>query len=94
MNLVFLFCLYRYDHVKPNISKKTAASDSFSKFKSPRVCAPPVLKELFTPSNDMVSLKKVLKGEPTSSNLPKSPEEWVQASEFVPGQPYKCLSSK
>ncbi|XP_060584226.1 probable E3 ubiquitin-protein ligase makorin-1, partial [Ruditapes philippinarum] len=38
----------------------------------------------------MVSLKKVLHGSIDTPKSPKPPEDWVNATEFVPGQPYVC----
>lgn len=81
----------RYDHVKP---KNNTSVSSVSTSKCGKKLGPPVLKESSSPSSGMVSLKKALKGEVETCSTPKSPEEWVQASEFIPGQPYKCSSSE
>lgn len=80
--------------MKPNTPKKSVQSDQRQTWKTGR--KPPPLTETSSPSSGMVSLKKALKGDPVTSSphTPKPPEEWVRASEFIPGQPYQCSSSK
>lgn len=55
---------------------------------------PPPLKNWDEkPFGNMVSLKKSLDSiEPETTGSPRPPDEWVKASEFVPGQPYQCSS--
>ncbi|KAK3595602.1 hypothetical protein CHS0354_009558 [Potamilus streckersoni] len=84
-------CVYgercRYDHIKPsNSSSFGHRADSALRSSNLQMLA-----NEHTPASNMVSLKKVLKGETTSST-PLPPEEWIQANEFVPGQPFVCSS--
>ncbi|XP_033745130.1 probable E3 ubiquitin-protein ligase makorin-1 isoform X1 [Pecten maximus] len=83
---------YRYDHVKPksNISNYTVHEN----IRKPSSNRPPPLNYADKkPFGNMVSLKKS-KGDvevmPTVS--PRPPDEWVKATEFIPGQPYQCSS--
>lgn len=77
----------RYDHVKPKWNQKEDTKQPKSKTHS----LPP-LKDSSGSTSGMVSLKKVLHGKPNPPTTPKPPEEWVNATEFVPGQPYVCSS--
>ncbi|XP_053377249.1 probable E3 ubiquitin-protein ligase makorin-1 isoform X2 [Mercenaria mercenaria] len=75
----------RYDHVKQNVNQTNETKQS-----KPRVHCLPPLKDNAEPTNGMVSLKKVLHGNANTPKTPKPPEDWVHATEFVPGQPYVC----
>ncbi|KAL3853280.1 hypothetical protein ACJMK2_016833 [Sinanodonta woodiana] len=75
----------RYDHVKsPNSVSLDHKVDN-------TIRASNLLANEYPSPSNMVSLKKVLKGETTPST-PLPPEEWIQANEFVPGQPFVCCS--
>lgn len=56
------------------------------------VHSPPPLKDISPAKSCMVSLKKSPKNQKDTPRTPKPPEQWVQAMEFVPGQPYFCSS--
>ena len=47
-----------------------------------------------SPSSGMVSLKKLKQVEdPETPKTPRPPDkEWIQASEFVPGTPFQCMT--
>lgn len=77
----------RYDHVKV----KDVRSYTPVKPSQPHVTKPllKISPEIDQRSN-MVSLKKSKSPKKTESSLPMSPEQWVKASEFVPGKPHRC----
>lgn len=81
----------RYDHVKPKSTSTSATlNENMRKISANK---PPPLNYEQKPFGNMVSLKKS-KGdvEVIPSLSPRPPEEWVKATEFVPGQPYLCSS--
>ena len=89
----YFYGYYRYDHVKPKPSPSGKAL-----YTTPRET---VKTRIVQTTNDntssMVSLKEMLRGGSSIRNSPsiqKSPEEWVKATEFIPGQPYQCASSR
>lgn len=82
----------RYDHVKP---KRTSPAVSKATTQNGMKLTPPPLKTIDSPSSGMVSLKKLIKGEedPETPKTPRPPDkDWVQASEFVPGQLFQCMT--
>ncbi|KAL4226491.1 E3 ubiquitin-protein ligase makorin-1 [Mactra antiquata] len=76
----------RYEHTKPkpnDVNRQKFEKNVYGLSVPP----PQSYKTENNESNGMVSLKKVLKGDVTPST-PKSPENWVNAAEFIPGQRY------
>lgn len=78
----------RYDHVKP----KTSNTNQKKPHSANHCPSLPPLKDTTPVSSGMVSLKKALHGESSTPKTPKPPEQWVLATEFVPGKPYLCSS--
>ncbi|OWF51252.1 probable E3 ubiquitin-protein ligase makorin-1 [Mizuhopecten yessoensis] len=75
----------RYDHVKPksNYHENT--------WMPPSNKPPPLNYGETKPFGNMVSLKKSKEDvEIVTVVSPRPPDEWVKATEFVPGQPYQC----
>ena len=92
----WIFAVYncRYDHVKP---KRTSPAVSKATTQNGMKLTPPPLKTIDSPSSGMVSLKKLIKGEedPETPKTPRPPDkDWVQASEFVPGQLFQCMTGQ
>ena len=84
--------MFRYDHVKPRKDVHPSPLDA------KRVLKP--MGKLHIPQNDgsrMVTLSKSKTQNSSDLSLPlmsPKPEDWVKATEFVPGQPYICSTSK
>ncbi|XP_052778408.1 probable E3 ubiquitin-protein ligase makorin-1 [Mya arenaria] len=84
----------RYDHIKPrsNFQPESQKKSTPLKPVPQKSHVPPPVSSSEPITSGMVSLKKALNKEPSTPTTPKPPEEWVKASEFVPGQPFQCSS--
>lgn len=99
------FRIIRYDHTRPKqpAVKSTPAQRILNPTPAQRVLNPtpaqrtlnPLQKRTEKSELKMTSLKKGGQTKtPEQPSTPKPPELWVKATEFVPGKPYVCSSSK
>lgn len=84
IHLITLFNRYDHTRPKPPPSKQAPLQRTLNPLQSKTE-----ISEL-----KMTSLKKGGQSKPPElPSTPKPPEQWVKASEFVPGKPYICSTS-